>query len=64
MKKQHESHPREGIARMEREKKPYQKPVLTKHGDIRTHTLAPSPVPTIETGGGVGDFGRFILPGG
>lgn len=42
-------------------KKSYRRPTLTRHGDVRTMTLAPSPVPQTESGGG-GTFGRFILP--
>ncbi len=64
MKNQNESQPRETIDRAQREKSPYQKPVLTRHGDMRTNTLAPSPVPTIESGGGGSDYGRTTFPGG
>lgn len=43
-------------------KKPYRKPVLTHYGDIRTKTLAPSPVSTLESGSVPPVLGRTFIP--
>lgn len=42
-------------------KKPYHRPTLRSYGEVRTLTLAPSPIPQIESGGGF-DFGRSSFP--
>lgn len=61
-----ESGNRQGEERLEKRetaagKKAYHRPTLRCYGEVRTLTLAPSPIPQIESGTGF-DFGRSSFP--
>lgn len=61
-----ESGNRPGEERLEKReavagKKAYHRPTLRCYGEVRTLTLAPSPIPQVESGLG-GPFGRSSFP--